>query len=340
MINEPGAAPRAVEPLFVFSLPRSGSTLLQRLLSVHPGITGSNETWILLPPLYALRDTGAYAEYSHKVLSETVGDFLDELPGGVEDYREAVRAFAMSLYAKRAGGARYFLDKTPPYCLVVDEILDVFPDAKTIFLWRNPLSVVASLVDTYGDGVWNVHHFSAQIFHGLENLVAAAQRLGDEACCVRYDDLIGDPEKTLRRVCDHIDIAYTDEMVTRFTSVQPRRGDLPGVQRYNTLSSEPMNKWKETLANPIRKAWARRYLEWIGEERLAFMGYDMSALVAELGSTPGKRSSLVNDAAHVAYGAGLTAVSSWFLNGDYRAWPPRPGTYARGSKRIARRLRK
>jgi hypothetical protein len=40
-------------PLFLLSLPRSGSTLAQRILAAHAGIATTSEPWILLPYLYA-----------------------------------------------------------------------------------------------------------------------------------------------------------------------------------------------------------------------------------------------------------------------------------------------
>jgi hypothetical protein len=52
------------------------------------------------------------------------------------------------------------------------------------------------------------------------------------------------------------------------------------------VSSEPLEGWKRTLDNPVRKSWCRRYLHWIGRDRLAIMGYDLDDLVADLDSLP------------------------------------------------------
>jgi hypothetical protein len=40
------------------------------------------------------------------------------------------------------------------------------------------------------------------------------------------------------------------------------------------------------LNNPVRKAWFRRYLRWIGRERLAVMGCVLDVLIAELDALP------------------------------------------------------
>jgi hypothetical protein len=49
----------------------------------------------------------------------------------------------------------------------------------------------------------------------------------------------------------------------------------------------------------VRKGWCRRYLEWIGEERMAAMGYDLSRSLAELDGAPDGRPS-PRDAMHLA----------------------------------------
>ena len=51
-------------------------------------------------------------------------------------------------------------------------------------------------------------------------------------------------------------------------------GDPTGVKNYREVDTAPLEKWKTTINNnPLRKMWCRRYLSWIGEERLKVMGY-------------------------------------------------------------------
>ena len=78
-------------------------------------------------------------------------------------------------------------------------------------------------------------------------------------------------------------------------------GDPTGVERYRRLTTEPLEKWRRTLANPWRKRWCREYLTWIGRERLATMGYDLDALLADLDATPSSPRRVVSDAVHGTY---------------------------------------
>ena len=77
-------------------------------------------------------------------------------------------------------------------------------------------------------------------------------------------------------------------------------GDPTGRKRYSTLSSEPEEKWKATLANPIRKEWCRRYLRFLGTERLATMGYERERMERQLDSQPTSMASFLPDLGQLA----------------------------------------
>jgi Sulfotransferase family len=139
----------AINPIFIFSISRSGSTLVRRVIAAHNGVATVSEPWIPLPYLCALRSRGVRAEYEHGLMLTAIEDFCRELPAEEEDYRAELRSFVLRLYEKAADGeARSFLDKSPPYCLIAEEIMRLFPSGKFVFLWRNPLSIVASIIET------------------------------------------------------------------------------------------------------------------------------------------------------------------------------------------------
>ncbi|HWN97614.1 MAG TPA: sulfotransferase, partial [Methylomirabilota bacterium] len=120
---------------FIISQPRAGSTLLQRLLATHPQIQTIGEPWLAIPFVYALREKGVSAEYIHVSMAQGFGDFVSKLPGGRADYFQEVRAMLERLQQKiPAPGKTYFLDKTPRYHLILEELAEIFPDAKFIVL--------------------------------------------------------------------------------------------------------------------------------------------------------------------------------------------------------------
>ena len=107
----PWDRPARVRPIFLFSLPRSGSTLLQRMLATHAEIATATEPWFLLPYLYTLRENGAYAEYGHSTMVAAIRDLCDDLPNGRADYLAQVRQLALGLYENLTSTETYFLDR-------------------------------------------------------------------------------------------------------------------------------------------------------------------------------------------------------------------------------------
>ena len=304
-------------PLFLMSLPRAGSTLVQRVLAAHDQIATASEPWLLLPQIYIIKGRGMYAEYNQRLATEALSDFMQELPGGPDDYFAELRQFVLQLYRRASrDGAHYFLDKTPRYHLVAADVFRLFPDAKFIFLWRNPLAVVSSLVETWAGGKWSPHRWRVDLFDGLANLVSAYEGHADEVCAVRYEDLISSPEASWPRLFEYLEIPFDPESLTGFQRVElkGRMGDPSGSRQYQALSKEPLKKWMRSLDNPFRKAWCRRYLNWVGEHRLSLMGYCLDDLLRELEGMPVRPRRLGSDVARAAYGQALTAWRKAALN--------------------------
>src|SRR5688500_7012591 len=78
---------------FVFSLPRTGSTLLQRIIATQPEVATASEPWILLPYLYTLRESGVYAEFGHRMMVRAIEDFYENQLGGRDAYLDRIRQF-------------------------------------------------------------------------------------------------------------------------------------------------------------------------------------------------------------------------------------------------------
>ena len=292
-----------IKPIFVLSLPRSGSTLVQRVLGAHPQIGTAAEPWLLLPHAYALRERGMAAEYTQPVAARAIREFVDGLPGGDDAYWSALRSFTLELYAAAAGPeATYFLDKTPRYHYITSELFRMFPEAKFVFLWRNPLAVVASIVDTWTKGAWNVDRWQGDL-HGVERLVAAYEEHGERSLAVNYESLVGDPDIAWPRIFDYLEVPFDPAVLSSFSDVRlsGSMGDPTGVHRYRELSTEPLEKWKGTLGHPWRKRWCRSYLDWIGPQRLATMGYDADDLRRDLDALPSSPRTTISDAVHGTY---------------------------------------
>ena len=278
----------SVQPIFLLSQPRTGSTVVQRVLGAHEDIATVSEPWALMPLLTARRpggyERGRLRSRYQEFTSLGIAEFSRALPGGDDGWYEQVREFGLGLYTQAARGKRFFLDKTPGYAPFAGELIRAFHDAKFIFLWRNPLSVVSSNRRLDPRGRWNAHNFRATLFDSVASLVAAYEANADRVVAVRYEDLVSGDD-AWRRIAEYLGIEFDPTALHRFAE-QPLDGALgdPDRHRYPALVSDRAERWRDTIDNPVRVAWCRRYLRWIGSDRLAKMGYDLDELLGDLAS--------------------------------------------------------
>lgn len=291
-------------PVFLLSLPRSGSTLIQRVLACHPDIATTSEPWIQLPAFYALRKKGISAEYEQLRLAQAIEDFYNSLPGGRNDYLAEIREMSQRLYTKAAKGASHFLDKTPRYHLILDELLETFPDAKFIIIWRNPLAIAASMIETWGAGKWNLHWFEIDLYTGLPNLANTYANNKDRIHAIKFEDFVTDPQKHTGDIFQHLGLPNDKNAIDYFSDVnlQGRMGDPTGVKQYKKISAASLDKWKGVLNNPLRKRWARNYLESIDSKILNTMGYELQDLKCDLKDIPASINHLGSDITRMLYG--------------------------------------
>lgn len=274
-----------MKPLFIFSLPRSGSTLLQRILSISQSISTASEPWILLPCIYALKTDGVYSEYWHKQSVRAIRDFYEGFPNGRYDYSDELHKFIINLYKKRSNpDSVYFLDKTPRYHLISDEIINLFPEGKFIILWRNPLAVASSIINSWYQGKWKLSKYNIDLYEGLSRLTETCSEHKSKILTIQYEQLIQDPSAEITRICKYLNIDFDYHMISSFNKIYftGQMGDRTGTKKYQSLNSSSLDSWKTVYGNFFRKHWAKKYLKWIGDERLAMMGYDYSSLINEL----------------------------------------------------------
>jgi hypothetical protein len=289
-VQAPGRpAYRGEDLIFLISQPKAGSTLLQRLLAGHPDIQTSAETWLMLNPVYGLRSSGINTEYNARWAAESIREFLDYYADGEETYREGVRRFAESIYGSvlAKSGKRYFLDKTPRYTMIVDELYRLFPAAKYVILLRNPLAILNSELDTYVKGDWPIlAEFRPDLLNAPLRLIEAREQLGDAAFEIRYEDLVSAPEESIEALCSYLGISFHKDMLDYADTPAPkgRMNDPVGIHRHTRPSTASLGKWKAMREDPQLRHFAVSYVDALGDATLAALGYDPDDLRRAMGS--------------------------------------------------------
>ncbi|MBX3287244.1 MAG: sulfotransferase, partial [Actinobacteria bacterium] len=276
---------RGESVVFILSQHRSGSTLLQQVLGGHSQIRTDAEPFVMLHPLYALKTTGYRAEYLEWEARVAVSDFLEHVAGGEETYIEALRAMAAVLYGKalEGTGARYFVDKTPRYTTIIPELHRVLPEAKYIVLLRNPMAILASMLERIEKPT------AFQRFTLIRNdtvlapprLLAAIDRLGPDAIVVHYEDLVAEPERVVAGICERLGLDFEPAMID-YGDRPPPRGrfyDRRGLPRYRRPEPASLEKWRALADDPQRRHIARSILMELGPEVVERLGYSFDDLL-------------------------------------------------------------
>ena len=293
------------EPVFLFSLPRSGSTLVQRLIAGHPQVATTSEPWILLPLLYTLRRPGAYTEYGHRVAVRAIEDFTGQMHGGRDEYLFELREFATGALRRAAGhGERYFLDKTPRYHLIIHEIMELFPEGK----FDLPVAAAAGrgrldrrVVRAAASGTSTSTRSTSRTASTTWSPPRVRTTPGASACATRT--CVADTDSELARVFEFLGLDPSEAEGMSDDALRGRMRDRTGVADLRRPSAP--SRWTSggddgdgaaaalvpALPRPPRPA------------RLETMGYDHDDLVRQVAQLPARPRDLVSDVARRAYGS-------------------------------------
>lgn len=206
-------------PLFVIGVARSGTTLLRWMLEEHPRIAIPEEShWIV--DLADCRDRWS-PQRQEQVLTEILTNpkyrrwWMSEhelraaVRGRASSY-SALVAVVFGVYAERQGKPRWG-DKTPWYATHIDLLDELFPDAVFVHVIRDGRDVAASLAEVGDRDPIEAAQYWRDIVSRARD---AGMRLGAARYCqIRLEDLVAEPETTLRRLCAAVGETYTARML-------------------------------------------------------------------------------------------------------------------------------
>lgn len=282
--------------VFLVGAPRSGTTLLARMLSAHSMIHGRAEPHLLTP----IAHLGYYgnvqkAPYDPFNVEQAIREIVAEIPAGEAGYLAALRAYTDAMYeqlmAVAPAGKRFFLDKTPAYALVLPFLLKLYPEAKYVVLTRHPLAVLHSYVESFFDGDYGValahNPILARYVPALADFV---RRRPVPLVWVKYEELVREPEAEFARVCDYLGVPFEDAAIRYGERSDDFKGlgDPIGVRRHTRPVTESVGKWAAAMAGrPETLRIVAEILDGLADEDLDTLGYPRAAIVAQLEAARG-----------------------------------------------------
>jgi len=229
--------------IFAGGCPRSGTTLLQRVIGAHADVFSDQEFQFLPSHIVQLRQTMAAS-----IDAGNIDRIVDH-----DGLNDAFRDFLASIFHKKLSEtkATYFCEKTPSNALVIPEILRLFPAATFVLILRDPRDVVNSFKGVrqrYLSKSLRPPRFVRSVAASVEELnkylyeSLKAARTDSRVLTVYYEDLVENPEVTVRKICDHTGLTFTPDML----NLDDRGANVP---------SRKSGLWypKQALSSGIRK---------------------------------------------------------------------------------------
>ena len=235
-------------PIFLFSAGwRAGSTLLQRLIMSDPRVLLWGEPYdecgviqALATTVKAFRSGWPPADYYYNGAKPRTGDWVANLFPAAASLRAGYRAFFEATFAepaRRMGMPRWGIKEVRLAAEHAHYLRWLYPQAKFVFLYRNPLDAYRSYCGHGRDwyDVWPDRPvFTPQAFGRhwrrlCQGFLEAEKPLG--ALVVRYEDLVAGGGELLQRIEQHLDVRLDRSILGQKVGSSARDASISGLEK-------------------------------------------------------------------------------------------------------------
>lgn len=246
-------------PLFVIGMPRSGTKLIRCLLSNHPKIGITDETEFL--PYYIgnwnkfgdVQDKDNFHRLYKSILNTTYIMTKSRYGTVIPEQTWYEMCESYDLQGVMEAFIRYYTggvndqdfvwgDKSPSYTRYMAEFKKAFPEAKFIHIVRD---VRDCCLSAYKARRKNMIRFAQRWNNNLASINKEISNLPEgDYLEIRYEDLLENPEKTLRKCTDFIGVDFMHELTTLEKPAENIHGDAKGI---TTIKKDNVGKYKHKM---------------------------------------------------------------------------------------------
>jgi protein-tyrosine sulfotransferase len=252
--------------MFIISSGRSGTTLMRSMLAASGEIAIPAETQIIhtlvakFPLLFGLGWNGLtkaiIAEFessSNFLLWETnlaiAYKKIADIPKKERSLARIIDEIYRTYAAEKFPGARQWGDQSPIHTFALPYIKKIFPKARFMHLLRDGRDVISSMIERQGEDYINEAIYRWKISvnrtNSFKRIISAEQYLE-----VRYENLVINPEQTLKDVSKFLGIKYLPVMLDYWklpSTIEPKYNSFHANLGKPVFPSS-IGKWKERLS--------------------------------------------------------------------------------------------
>ncbi|XP_060529517.1 protein-tyrosine sulfotransferase [Cylas formicarius] len=200
---------RKMPLIFIGGVPRSGTTLMRAMLDAHPDVRCGQETRVI-PRLLQLR--------FHWLKSEKESVRLEQAGITKDVLNAAIAAFTLEIIAKHGEPAPRLCNKDPLLIKMGTYVVDLFPNAKFIFMVRDGRatahSIISRKVTITGFDLTSYKQCLKKWNSAVEAMNNQCKELGLNKCLrVPYEQLVLHPKEWMQKVLKFLDIPWNESVL-------------------------------------------------------------------------------------------------------------------------------
>jgi hypothetical protein len=286
-------------PIFIIGSERSGTTLVLAILACHPRIAVPEVTWYyprFRPYLHTYGDLGNIENFktlAHEmahglrvpfwrmadVNPDTFGDEIAVRAAEIGQSFAAVFAAMFERYAGYVNKPRWG-EKTPGNVFYVEQILQDFPNAQFVYIYRDCRDASAEFIDSQF-GPTNAYSAAVMWRDGQQAVKPFRESLAaDQWFNICYEDFVRNPVQSLRNMCSFLGEDYDDALMEFHTTpIAQRRGKT----KDNWALAHPITDRHVGIFKNQLSLDQQGIMAWVAGDMMRELGYDDLVEPLELG---------------------------------------------------------
>lgn len=196
----------SMTPIFIVGMHRSGTTLLERILSGHPHVADAGETYTFPAAMRLAAD-----HFCHTVADRTIAE-----RSGMLDYRAIGESFMRDMQW-RSAGKPFVTEKLNPNFILLGPIAKALPHARLLHMRREPMDTCFSNLRTLftSEAVYSYDQVQvADYYKAYHDLMAHWHDvLAGRVLDVDYAEMVADPVAQAARISGHCGLGFVPEML-------------------------------------------------------------------------------------------------------------------------------
>jgi hypothetical protein len=236
-------------PIFIVGLPRSGTTLVERVLGNHSQVAACGEL-----SDFRMRYKWASDYYCNGLLDN---EAVARMP--LVDARALGKAYLQAT-AWRAAGRRWYTDKLPGNAVFAGLILRAIPGARIVHVHREPMAgCFANLRELFAPWFYDYSYTFGEMATHQRNHARLMAHMGAVApgriLDVRYEDFVARPEQQAARILEYCGLA-PESGLTDTTGDSRPVSTASSVQVREPIHARRVEYWRryERFLEPLREA--------------------------------------------------------------------------------------